>query len=123
MGDTFILGSTAPDASSVPAGVSGPAPGSDLLVAATRELSEYHAANQKFSGMDPDEVLVMISAITARLTYLRSCLSDTGSQRARKILSSNLDPLMSNLDLQFRIASRRLTARQFDFEVTRGAPT
>lgn len=119
MGDTFILDST----SASPNVTSDAVPGADLLVAAMRELAEYHAANQKFSRMDPDEVLAMISAITARLTYLRSCLADTGNQRARKILSSNLDPLMTNLDLQFRIASRRLTSRQFDFEVTRGAPT
>lgn len=95
----------------------------DLLASTLKELREYHQMNQAFSSMEPDDVLVQISAITARLTYLRACLMDSGGQRAAKIRTSNLDPLMMNLELQFRIASRRLTSHQFDFEVTRGAPS
>lgn len=95
----------------------------DLLASVLKELQDYHRMNQAFSGMEPDDVLVQISAITARLTYLRACLLDSGGQRAAKIKTSNLDPLMMNLELQFRIASRRLTSHQFDYEVTRGAPS
>lgn len=96
---------------------------SDLIATTAKELFDYHKMNQAFSGMEPDQVLVQISAITSRLTYLRACLMDSGGQRAQKIRTTNLEPLMNNLELQFRIASRRLSSYQFDFEVTRGAPS
>ncbi len=96
---------------------------SDLIATTAKELLDYHKMNQAFSGMEPDDVLVQISAITSRLTYLRACLMDSGGQRAQKIRTTNLEPLMTNLELQFRIASRRLSSYQFDYEVTRGAPS
>lgn len=96
---------------------------SDVTQQARREIAEYHEANQKFGGMEPDEVLHMISSITARLSYLRDRLMSDGGQQANRVRTHQLDPLMSNLDLQFRIHSRLLTARQFDYEVTRGAAT
>lgn len=94
-----------------------------LTTVVASEIDQYLQSIQAFSRMDPDEVLRLISAVTARLAYLRVQLMREGGQRANKLRTSELDPLMENLDLQFKIASRLLTSRQFDFEVTRGAPS
>lgn len=117
MGNQFVL-----DSSETPGKVV-PSERPDLLETVSEELLEYHRTNQKFSQMEPEEVLSLISSITARLTYLRACLMQSGNQRATKLRTTNLDPLLQNLDLQFKIASRQLTSRQFEYEITRGAPT
>lgn len=117
MGNQFVL-----DSSETPSNVV-PTERLDLLETVSAELLEYHKTNQKFSQMEPEEVLSLISSITARLTYLRACLMQSGNQRATKLRTTNLDPLLQNLDLQFKIASRQMTVRQFEYEITRGSPT
>jgi hypothetical protein len=87
------------------------------------ELDRYYAEILSYQGMEPDQVMISVSGISARLTGIRAQLCRSPSQRANRLRTSEVDPLLEQLDLQFRIHSRLLAMRQFDFEVTRGAPS
>lgn len=121
MGEAFVLEDVNGHG---PVTATGPIPAARSLIGqVSSEIDEYLMLAQTFSREEPDEVLRHVSAVTARLSYLRVALIREGGARANKLRTQELDPLMENLDLQFKIASRLLTSRQFDFEVTRGAPS
>lgn len=91
------------------------------LVASVRaELVDYYKLLQRFGALQPDEVLLQVSSITARLVYLRALLISTGAQRANRLRSQELEPLTENLDLQFRIHSRLFAMKQLEVEMVRG---
>lgn len=92
-------------------------------VAAYRvELDHYYEEISQYQGLEPDQVMMSISGISARLTGIRAELQRSGSQRGNKLRTAEVDPLLTALDLQFRIASRIQAIREFDLRMAGGAP-
>jgi hypothetical protein len=87
-----------------------------------RELDEYYQQILGFHMAEPDQVLLAVSGIAARLVGIRAEIMRGGSQRANKFRTSELDPLLDHLEQQFRIHSRLLTVRDLDFRMSGGAP-
>lgn len=110
MGDTLVLEGH-PGA---------PVANGTLIGTVTSEVDDYLRLLQTFGSAEPDEVLRQVSAVTARLTYLRVQLIREGGQRANRLRTQELDPLMENLDMQFKIHSRLISVRQMDWDISKG---
>lgn len=91
-----------------------------VIAAYRREIDEYIEQIQSFHMAEPDQVLLAVSAVTARLVAIRVELQRSGSQRANKLRTSEVDPILDHLDQQFRIHSRLLAMRDLDFRMSGG---
>jgi uncharacterized small protein (DUF1192 family) len=85
-----------------------------------RELDEYYQQILGFHMAEPDQVLLAVSGISARLIGIRAEIMRGGTQRANKFRTSELDPLLDHLEQQFRIHSRLLSVRDLDFRMSGG---
>jgi hypothetical protein len=85
-----------------------------------RELSDYRSRVIDFENRDPADVLAAISAISARLSEMRAQLWRRNTHRAQNLRTREVDPLREDLDLQFRVWSRRIAVMEFDLRMTRG---
>lgn len=86
------------------------------------ELDSYYSIVVQYAEMEPDQVLISVSGISGRLMEIRAHLHRSGSARAQKLRTTEIEPLLQHLDSQFRIHSRLLSARELDFRLSGGAP-
>lgn len=84
------------------------------------ELDVYYAAIKGFSEQEPDLVMQQVSAYSARLLEIRGMLQRMGSTRASQLRTREVEPMMEQLEFQFKIASRRISDREFDFRLSGG---
>lgn len=87
-----------------------------------KELDDFIAMMQDFATEDPDTVLQQISTIAARLTGIRSQIVRVESRALQAFRTREVDPLLDQIQFQFRVNSRRLSMMSLDFEMTRHAP-
>ncbi len=91
-----------------------------VLQAYLAELDMYYEAVKGFADEEPDLVLNQIAAFSARLTEIRARLNRSDSAKANQLRIKEIDPLMTQLDFQFRLASRRISSREFEFRLSGG---
>lgn len=91
-----------------------------VLQAYLSELDVYYEAVKGFASQEPDEVMQQIAAFSARLCEIRARLQRSGSTLAAKLRTREVEPLMEQCDIQFRIASRLQAIREFDFKASGG---
>lgn len=105
--------------------VSPPAPArsTDVLVAYRRELDAYWVNMRGFASMEPDQVLIALSAYTARVGEMRKNCWRDGGRLASKLRTEEIDPFIEECDRQFKFHSRLQSTRELDWQMTRGAPT
>lgn len=84
------------------------------------ELDVYYEALKAFAEQEPDMVLQQVAAFSGRLCEIRARLQRIGSTRANQFRTREVDPLMEQLDFQFRIASRQMSFREFEFKASGG---
>lgn len=84
------------------------------------ELDEYYDIAKRFHLLEPDQVLLQVSGISARLVEIRATLHRSGSQRATKFRTAEIDPLLDNLRLQAQLHSRLIAVRDLDFRLSGG---
>jgi cytosine/adenosine deaminase-related metal-dependent hydrolase len=73
-----------------------------------------------FWEMEPDQVMQMASALSARATELSVHLHRLeGKREWRQIRTMQVERLLAELDRQFKIASRMLEVRRQDIETSR----
>lgn len=87
------------------------------------ELDQYYAECKDYKDQEPDQVLIHISGVLARLTEVRAGLMRRNKGWAEQLRLKEVDPLLDSVDKQFRIHSRLQAIRQMDFDITRGAPS
>jgi uncharacterized small protein (DUF1192 family) len=92
------------------------------LLRVRAELDQYHAEILNYAQMEPDQVMISVSGISARLTGIRAEISRTGTQWANRLRTSEIDPLLAQLDFQFRVHSRLLSVRELDQRMAGGQP-
>lgn len=85
-----------------------------------QELDEYYEMIKIFHTSEPDQVLLQVSGISARLTEMRAILMRSGGQRANKFRTSEVDPLLDQLKLQAQLHSRLIAVRDLDFRLSGG---
>lgn len=113
MGQTFVL-------EHQPVG-SGTGPEGALIGSYTPELDQMRATVIEFPNMDPADVLMAISGISGRLAEMRAQLQRNNSQRCTALRTREVDPLRDELDLQFRIHSRRIALMEWEMRLSGGA--
>lgn len=85
------------------------------------EIASYHTELlEKVDGQDPDEIMVWLSGASARLAEMRSQSWDMRTPAASQLRSRHIDPMTSEIDRQFSIASRRLAHMEWELRMTRG---
>jgi hypothetical protein len=84
------------------------------------ELDVYYQALKVFAEQEPDMVLQQVAAFSGRLCEIRARLQRMGTTRANQLRTREVDPLMEQMDFQFRIASRLLSMREFEFKASGG---
>ena len=87
------------------------------------ELDIYYTMGRGWANAEPDIVMNEISAIVARLVEMRAHLQRDNGARSQKLRLTEVDPRLDKLELQFKIHSRQVAVRKFDWDVVRGATT
>lgn len=87
-----------------------------------RELDDYYTGMRQYADMEPDMVLIDLSGVAARLTEIRAFLIRDNSQQANALRTKEIDPLLAQIEVQFKLHSRIQAIREFDLKMTGGAP-
>lgn len=113
MGQSFVL-------ELQPVGAAGGTDGA-LIGVYTPELDQMRATVIEFPNMDPADVLMALSGISGRLAEMRAQLMRADSKRCTALRTREVDPLRDELDLQFRIHSRRIALMEWEMRLQGGA--
>lgn len=84
------------------------------------EINVYVASMVHWHGREPDEVLLACSAYSARLSEMRVHLQRRNSALCKQLLNREVDPLLSQIEFQFRVHSRLLSSRELDLRMSGG---
>lgn len=87
------------------------------------ELDAIAARIRSFHTMQPDTVMRMCAAYSARLTELEVLLHrvETKDRTYRQVRTMQVDRFLSELDRQFKVASRLVEVQRQDIDMLRGA--
>lgn len=130
MGQTFTVQSAT---GSAPRGPKGPSTTPKQYVQPARlqqaagfysqvetELDDMRQQVRAFPDQDPSDVLMVISGIVGRLAEIRAWLYRDNSQRCTQIRTREVDPLRDDLDLQFKLHSRRIALMEWELRLSGG---
>lgn len=87
-----------------------------------QELDGYFVQLKRLSTLTPDEVFGTLSAMSARLVEIRGRLWRVDTRRCQALRSREVDPLIEEIDRQFKLHSRAFEVQKFDFEMSKGQP-
>lgn len=82
------------------------------------EIDTYLCQLKQLGSLPTAEVMLQLSAITARLTEIRTHLYRSDSRRFTALRSREIDPLLVEADRQFRLHSRVQAIRSFEWDVS-----
>lgn len=86
------------------------------------EIDTMLTAVRRFWQQEPDQRMRAITAMSARCTELCVHLHRLEGRREwRQVRTMQVDRLLTELDRQFKIASREIEVRRQDIELTRGS--
>ena len=91
-----------------------------VLGALMAELDHMRADVCRFPEEDPADVLMRISGLVGRLAEVRVQLLRSGSQRATMLRTKEVDPLREDLELQFKLHSRRVALMEWELKLSGG---
>ncbi len=94
----------------------------DRLAALRAEIDGYHARIRSFERLETAEVFLQMSGISARMCEVRAQLFRSTSRHADRLRREEVDPLVEELDRQFRLHSRVEAIRQIDARLAGVAP-
>ena len=84
------------------------------------EIDTYFGILQRLNSMDPVQVFQQLSSICARVSEMRTRLMRSETRRETSFRTREIDPLLEELDRQFRIHSRIQAVREMDLRLTAG---
>lgn len=87
------------------------------------ELDGYLVLMQDWSNIDPSTCMEQIASMAARLIQIRCDVVRTESRNMQAFRTKELDPVLAQVDFQFKIASRRLSSMNLEWDVSRGQAT
>ncbi len=90
------------------------------LAALRAEVDEYFSLMKRFHEMEPDEIFMKLSSITARAAEIRIALVRRESRRCTALRTKEIDPLIEQVDRQFRMWSRILAVKEIDVRLSGG---
>jgi hypothetical protein len=84
------------------------------------ELDSYFEMMSDFRSYDTVNILMDISSMTARASYIRTKIVTCQERPVQNFRTKELDPFIYECDRQFKIWSRLITLRNMEFDQTRG---
>lgn len=81
------------------------------------ELDDYFHRLTTLNSLPPFEVFQTISAISARASEIRHQLIRFEDRKSAALRIKHVDPLLEELDRQFKIHSRLTAVRHFEYEM------
>jgi hypothetical protein len=84
------------------------------------ELDSMRAAITDFPNRDPADILSTIAGTAGRLAEIRAQLHRSNSGRCSALRTREVDPLREDLDLQFRIWSRKIALLEWELKLSTG---
>lgn len=90
------------------------------MVVLQGEVDSYYEAMSLFAQMDLSEILMRLAAISARASAVRCQVVRTESRRMAAFRVRELDPLIEEVDRQFKIWSRLQAVRSMEWDMSRG---
>lgn len=84
------------------------------------ELDEGYTTMRKFGSMDITDVLLTLSAFSARAAEMRAQCNRVENRKAAAFRSREVDPFLEEVDRQFRIHSRLQSVRQMEWDAMKG---
>ena len=98
----------------------GADPTSDVVCTIQNELNDYLRRLQLLNSLPPVEVFQTLSAASARLAEIRNHLVRTDNRRYTALRTKEVDPLIDEVDRQFKFHSRIASVRQMEWDATTG---
>jgi hypothetical protein len=95
-------------------------PAAEVIAAFQAELDDARAKVTRFGELDADEVLAMISGIAGRVAEIRAQLWRINTQSCTALRTREVDPLREDLDLQFKLTSRRIALMEWELRMSGG---
>jgi len=96
---------------------SGP---TDVLAPVQVELDNYFRLLTTLNSLPSTEVFQTLSAVSARASEIRSRLMAMDNRRSTAMRLRHVDPLIEEVDRQFKLHSRIQACRQFEFDASKG---
>jgi hypothetical protein len=84
------------------------------------EIDGYYDIMVEFKEMDSGEILEALSAFTARASQIRANLIRQDNRTIQAFRTKQLDPFIEECERQFKVWSRFISVRQFEWESSRG---
>lgn len=81
------------------------------------EVDDFYSRMRLFPQMEQAEIYMDLAAMSARCSEIRSRVVRTRSQRLNAFRTKELDPLLDELDRQFRTWSRLATVRAQEWDM------
>ncbi len=93
----------------------------DIDVANVRaELDQYFRAMQRFSDLEPDQIMMILSSYSARVGELRLQLVRRDTRRANALRCKEIDPFLEETDRQFKVWSRIVAIKEMEYRLSGG---
>jgi hypothetical protein len=92
-----------------------------LVAGYMAELDSMRAAITDFPNRDPGDILATIAGTAGRLAEIRAQLYRNNSGRCAALRTREVDPLREDLDLQFRVWSRKIALLEWELKMSTGA--
>lgn len=98
----------------------GHTPPADALAPVQVELDGYFHDLTSLNSLPSTECFQLLSGISARAAEIRSRLMSMDSRRSNAMRLRHVDPLLEEVDRQFKIHSRIQSVRQMEFDTSKG---
>lgn len=95
-------------------------PVNDAVLIIQSEINDYLTRLKELNSQPATEVFMTLSAISARLAEIRNRLVRTETRRFVALRTREVDPLIEEVDRQFKMHSRIASVRQMEWDATTG---
>lgn len=97
-----------------------PDPAGDAVTVIQSEVDDYLGRLKSLNSLSAAEAFMTLSAISARLAEIRNRLIRVDNRRFTALRTKEIDPLIDEVDRQFKFHSRIAAVRQMEWDATTG---
>ncbi len=94
--------------------------GSDLIVGFQSEIDQYYMQMIEFNEIDVRGTMAALAAISSRVSFMRSQIIRSEGRLAKSFRTGQIEPLLEEVDRQFKTWSRYQSVAQMEFDASRG---
>ena len=82
------------------------------------ELNAYYKVLKSLNDLDPIDIFKYLSAFSARCSEMRMRLHRSDERRAMAFRTKEIEPLIEEIDRQFKIHSRILSFQEMEWKMS-----